>query len=196
MTAPDFEQLLSIGELVLGILLILCRKRFSQVWLKSQIGKLKPPEKEALAQVSELGYKGVLLKVEEIGLLVVGLVFVASSLSHLFFPRVESFVADVSIAIVLAVFAAGGAILIMLLILPLVWRKVNDYLNEKYAELYLQSKSRSLMEKHYAAKSIKQIDDPVLHKLQKKATIYTAICFSVLFVMILFAIWMIIRATK
>ena len=194
MLKAIFEQILTVFGLVIGMLMIIFRKRFAREWIVSQIKKAKPEEKEEIVQLRKTEYG--LEKIEEIGLLVVGLIFVISSLSDLILPQGEKYIGSAAVLLTLSIFAACGAIFVMLLILPFLWRKVGRYMKENYLEFYRKAHSPSMTDRLELMKSGEQVSDPVLRKLRMNAIIYTVIMFVILFSVLLFTLYTIVKLTS
>lgn len=191
------DKLFTVGMAIIGALLIIFRKSFVRSSFKNALKKAKSEEKEQFNMLGEIGYGGWLFKIVEVLAIIAGMFLLTSSITDLIFPAGQKYIGLVFMFFVLSLFAAGVACLFILkLILPVLNRKVNRYMSEKYAQLYLQSKSPSLKEKYEVVKSVKQIDDPVLRRLRRRAVIYAIPCFAALTLVFLLAFYAIIKVTS
>ena len=191
----DIHTLGWIGGIVLGIGLIVFRKRISRGWWAGAIKKVKPKDRDIAEQLETVGYERTIQKVEEIAILVFGLTIVIFGLCE-FVPSLNKYVHYGFTFFVLSIFAAGGAFIVIFFLLPVLTKKLNQYRKEHYAESYLRARSGSVLERLGMIKSSQLMDDPILRKLQIKAAICTGACFVALYVIFMFAFYTIYRVTS
>jgi len=191
----DIHTLGWIGGIVLGISLIILRKRLSRAWWIGALKKAKPKGRDMMEQLEKTGFERAIQQVEEIAILVFGLTLVIFGLSE-FVPSLEKYVYYGFTFFVLSIFAAGGAFIVIFFLLPVLTKKLNQYRKEHFADSLLRSHSGSVSERLGMIKPSQQMDDPILRKLQIKAAICTGVCFVTLFIIFLLVFYTIYRVTS
>lgn len=184
-----------IGGIVFGISLIILRKRLSRAWWTGALKKAKPKDRDMMEQLEKTRYELTIQKVEEIAILVFGLTIVIFGLCE-FVPSLNKYVHYGFTFLVLSVFAAGGAFIVIFFLLPVLTKKLNQYRKEHFADSYLKARCDSLSERLGMFKTSHQVDDPILRKLQIKAAIYTGVCFFLIYIVLLVALYTFIRITS
>ncbi len=180
--------------LIFGVILVVFRKQIARLNIKTEYKHAKPKQMANFKQAKKLGLLPYLSKFQEICAIVVGLIFMVWGLQELFFPQADKYVAFIFGFFGLSIFAAVGAgALTFILILPLL--KVDKYMREKYPELWEKSKSRSIRNKWEIIRLAREVDDPTLRRLPIKALICGTILFVILFIVLLFVFYVIIKAT-
>ena len=191
------DKLGSVIFLVIGIALIVCRKRIVELNLKIQYKKAKPREIKELKQAEGLGLKPFLLKFQELCYALFGLFVTGICLQELFIPKAGMYVNSFMGLFILSVFAAGATIFLTFVVLrPLLWRNVDRHLMENHPEYYQKAHSPSQRERWELVKSRKQIDDPALRKLQKQALLYMITSAGLLFFICFFGLYALIKVTS
>lgn len=191
----DIQTLGWIGGIILGIGLIVFRKRISRGWWAGALKKAKPKERDTMEQLEKAGFESIIQKVEEIAILVFGLFFVMFGLSE-FVPSLNKYVHYGFTFFVLSIFAVGGASIVIFFLLPVLTKKLNQYRKENFAESYLKARCGSVSERLGTIKSSPKMDDPVLRRLQIKAAIYTGACFFALYVIFMCSFYAIYKVTS
>lgn len=191
---------LPIIDIIVGVVTIIFRKQLARWGLKRLYKDARKKEKQQLDQIEDLGLKPFLSKCIQAIIIAVGLLFVVFGVQDLFAPDItQKYATSIFVLPILFIFATAGASLVMLrLVNPFVQRKVNRYLNEKYADLWLQSQGPSLKDRYVAFEALKQMDDTILQKLKKKASTYMVIWFAALIIVFLFVFYLLgllIKAT-
>lgn len=184
-----------IGAIVFGVGLIVFRKRLSREWWTKSLKKAKPKDRDVMEQLEKNGFERPIQKVEEIAILVFGLTLVIFGIGK-FVPLLNKYVNYSFTFLVLSVFAAIGAGIVIFFLLPVLTKKLNQYRKENYAESYLRSRCGSVSERLGMIKSSQQTDDPILRKLQIKAAICTGACFFLIYIVLLVAFYTFIRVTS
>ncbi len=191
------DKLGSVIFLVIGIVLIVYRKRIVELNLKIQYKKAKPREVKELKQAEDLGLKPFLLKFQEVCYVIVGLIFIGICLQELFLPKAGKYVNSFMGLFSLSVFAAVATIFLTCVVLrPLLWRNVDRYLAEYHPEYYRKAHSPSKSQRWELVKSRKQIDDPALRKLQKQAVLHMIMWAGPLFFLCFFGLYALIKVTS
>jgi len=187
----------SIIFLILGIALIVFRKRIVKLNLKIQYKKAKPREIKELKQAEGIGLKPFLLKFQELCYALFGLVVTGICLQELIIPQAGKYINSFMGLFILSVFAAGATIFLTFVILrPLIWRNVDRHLKKNHPEYYQKAHSPSQRERWELVKSRKQIDDPALRKLQKQALLYMIMLAGLLFFICFFGLYALIKVTS
>lgn len=176
--------------LVFGICLIILRKRFPSFLIRKNLDEIATPRakkgRRDLQQLKEMKLEGVLYKTLEIAAIIFGVLLILISISE-FFPKTEKYIDSVIVYFMLSLFAAGAASIVELIfIFPFLWKKVRKYTLDRDGILSQNVQNSSGTDKINAAMS-GPTDDPVLRALQRKAIIYSIICFVPLFLIVLFA---------
>jgi len=193
-------KVLPVIDIIVGAVFIIFRKQIARLGLKRIYKDARNKEEEQFNQIKEIGLEPLLFKCIQGSIIAVGLFFVAFGFQELFFPDVgEKYATIIFVLPILLIFAVAGASFVMLkLVNPILQRKVNRYMNEKYADLGLQSQSPSLKDKYVASEALKQMDDPILQKLKKRSSTYMVIWFAILIGVFLFVFYLLglfIKAT-
>ena len=184
--------------LVIGCGLIVFRKRFSRLLIQKQLEERETLEiNEDLQQIKEMKLEGFLQKGPEIMALVIGICILILNLPRLFLPQNQGgeYFRYVLLLIAASPFAAGLAILVeYTLMFRFLWRKVHRYAQAQYPDWHSRVNSSFGADKVNAVRA-GPTDDPVLRTLQKRAGIYSLVCFVALFVIFLFALYVIVTRT-
>jgi len=182
----------SVG-LVIGVCLIIFKKRFADLIIRKQLEERVTPKRMGYhQQLKEMKFEGILHKGLEIAAIVFGAFVVLMSISK-FSPQVDKYIRYFIAYSMLAFFAACVAAFVeFLLLFRFLWRNVHGYARQRYGDWYQSVQGSDKLN----AVSAGPTDDPVLRALQKKATIHSAVCFVVLFVIFLFAFFTIFRLTS
>ncbi|UCC22581.1 MAG: hypothetical protein JSW23_00460 [Planctomycetota bacterium] len=191
-----WDKLGVIVGLLIGINLIIFRKRFVRIMVRKQLDERTTPRtKEYRHQLKEMKLEGVLHKGLEIAAIVFGVLLVLMSIPE-FFPAADEVVSYILEFLILSLFAGCAAAIVELLVLfRFLWRKVKGYTQELYDDS-LQSVQGSCGSDIPSAVRSVPTDDPVLRGLQRRAIVYTVICFTGLYVVFLVALYAIIRLTR
>lgn len=191
-----WDKLSAILELAIGIYLIFFRKNFANITIEKQLKERKTPKSlEYQRQLKEMKGEGMLHIGIEVMSIVVGTGFVLLSISD-FFPQTNKYVTYLLGLFALSFFAAGAAALVeFLLLFRFLWRKVRKYTLDRYPDWHCSVKNSSGSDKLNTIRS-GPTDDPVLRALEKKAIIYSIVCFIPLFAFFLLAFYTIYRVTS
>lgn len=191
-----WDKLGSIIGLVIGICLILFRKGFGNIIVRKQLKErttLKTMKNRW--QLKDVKGEGILHKGIEIIVIVVGMGFILLSISELF-PQTNKYITYSIGFFMLSLCAATATILVeFLLLFRFLMRNVHKYTREHYGDRYRSVKNSSVSDKLNAT-SEETTNDPVLQALEKKAIIYSIVCFIPLFAFFLFAFYTIYRLTS
>jgi hypothetical protein len=191
-----WDKLGAIVGLLIGISLIIFRKRFVHLMVRKQFEeRTTPGTKEYRRQLKEMKLKGVLHKGLEIAAIAFGVLLVLISIPE-FFPAADKGIGYILEFLILSLFAGCAAAIVELLVLfRFLWRKVKGYTQERYGDLLQSGQESCEGDMVNAVRSI-PTDDPVLRSLQRRAIMYTAICFGALYVVFLVALYTVIRVTS
>ena len=190
------DKIGAILGLVIGIYLIIDRKSFANTIIRKQLEENTTPKTlEYQRQLKAMNGEGMLHKVIEVMSIVVGTGFLLLSISD-FFPQTNKYVTYLIGLFALSFFAAGAATLVeFLLLFRFLWRKVRKYNLDHYPNWYRSVQNSSGSDKLSSVRS-GPTDDPVLRALEKKAIIYSIVCFIPLFAFFLLAFYTIYRVTS
>jgi len=191
-----WDKLGAIVGLVIGCCMIIFRKSWADLFIQKQFEEHTTPKKiEYHQQMKEMKLEGILHKGLEIVSIAVGIFLILMSAAE-FFPQAGKYIGYFIAYSLLAFFAACAAGLIELkFIAPFLMRNIHKYTRERYGNWYRSVQNPSKSDKLNAV-SDGPTDDPVLHALRKRATIYTIVCFVALFVIFLLAFYTIFRVTS
>jgi hypothetical protein len=191
-----WDKLGAILELAVGCYLIFFCKRASALIIRKQLEERTTMKtKELRQQLKEMQLEGILHKILEVMAIVIGVGFVLLSISG-FFPQAKKYVAYLLGLFALSFFAAGAAALVeFLLLFRFLWRKVRKYNFDHRPPWHRSVQNSSGSDKLNITKS-GPTDDPILRALEKKAIIYSIVCFIPLFAFFLFAFYIIYRVTS
>lgn len=190
-----WEQLGAIVALLLGINLIIFRKRFVRIMVRKQLEeRITPRTKEYRRQLKEMKLEGVLQKGLEIAAIIFGVLLVLMSIPK-FFPTADKIVGYFLEFLILSLFAGCAAAIVELLVLfRFLWRKVKTYSQERYGDLLQHVQCSSQSDMLSAVRSM-PTDDPVLRRLKRRAIVYTMVCFGALYVVFLVTLYTVTRVT-
>jgi len=191
-----WDKLSAILELLIGCYLIFFRKKAASIIIRKQLEERTTLKtKEYQLQLKEMRLERILHKILEIMAIVIGMGFVLLSIS-VFFPQAKTYVAYSLGLFALSFFAAGASILVeFLLLFRFLWRKVRKYNVDHYPDWYRSVQNSSGSDRLSIVKN-GPTDDPVLRALEKKAIIYSIVCFVPLFAFFLLAFYTIYRVTS
>lgn len=186
----------AIIGLFIGVCLIIFRKRVRSLYLKKHFEEHTTSKKiEYQKQMQEMKLEGIFHKGLEVVSVTAGMFIVLMSAAE-FFPQAGKYIGYFIAYSLLAFFAAGAATLVeSLLLFRFLWKNVRKYVRERYGNWYRSVETSSGSDKLNAVRS-GPTDDPVLHALRKRATIYSVVCFVALFVIFLLAFYTIFRITS
>jgi len=197
MAEVNFNKALQIIGFVVGVLLIMYRKRFIRGTFRDQLRTARPSQKKQFEELRETDHERVVYKVGEVAAVIAGILIVFSTGSALFFPKIGQNVSIIWMTIIFSIFAFGGAGFIVCALSPFLTKNLDKYINEGYAELWIKKRtSPTLKEKLETMKSTSQINDPALQKLRRKALIRVVVLFVILFAVLLVGQYVIIKATS
>ena len=198
MINPLADTLWSVAFLIIGMSLIVFRKRIVKSNLKRQYRHAKHRDIEELRQAKDLGLMPGLLKFQEVCYTLVGFVVIVICLQELFLPQAFEYINTFMGLFVLSIFAICGAMFFAFFDLyPLLWRKVDKCMMENHAENYQKAHSLPAKERIEFIKTYnKKINDPILRKLQIRAIIYTVVWFVIFYIMLMFILYMAIKITS
>jgi len=182
------DKIGAIIGLMIGIFLIIFRKKFPDLLIRKQLGERATPRAEKakrnLKQLEEIGLKGVLHRTLEIVPIILGVFLILMGISEFFPAHATKYIIGLPVA---AFFAAIIAAFFELeFLFPFLWKDVQKYIRDYHGILHQDIQTSSGTDKIKAAMS-GPTDDPTLCALQRKAVIYSVICFIPLFLIILFA---------
>jgi hypothetical protein len=191
-----WDKLGAILGLAIGCYFIFFRKSVGNLMIRKQIEERTTPKAlEYQQQLKAIKGEGILHKVIEVMLIVVGTGFLLLSISE-FFPQTNKYVRYLIGLFGLSFFSAIAATLVEFLFLfRFLGRKVRKYNLDHYPDWYWSVHKSSGTDKVSAARRGPK-DDPVLRALEKKATIYSIVCFIPLFAFFLIAFYTIYRVTS
>jgi len=191
-----WDKLGAIVGLVIGVCLIIFRKRVRSLYLKKQFEEHTTPKRIVYQQqMKEMKLEGIFYKALEIISIAVGVLLILMSAAE-FFPQADQYIGYFIAYSLLAFFAACAAGLVELkFIAPFLMRNIHKYTRERYDNWYQSVQSPSKNDKLNAVRS-EPTDNLVLRALQRKAFIYLVVCFVVLFVILLFAFYTIFILTS
>ncbi len=192
-----WDKLGPILGLAIGCYFIFFRKSAGNLMIRKQLEERTTPKaKEYQHQLKEMQLEGILHKIVEIAVMTVGVGFVLLSIPELFFPQARKYFTYLLVFFMLSLFAAVAAALVeFTLISRFLFRNVRKYTRERYGDWYQSVQNSSGSDKLNAVKS-GPTDDPILHTLRKRATIYTVVCFVALFIIFLLVFYTIYRVTS
>ena len=190
------QSIFTVISILVGISLVLFRKQFVRSLFKAQMSKAGTADKERFKALEAAGYSGMLFKLLEGAAVIIGLIFIGISVSQFASRRAENIAAIVFEFIIYSIFATGGASLLILVICPFLFRKVNKYVKEKYTEQWLRLQNAPVEKKLALTKETIGEGDSVLRKLRIRASIIAGILFVIFFTILLFGQYFIIRATS
>lgn len=192
-----WDKLGAIIWLIVGCCLILFRKSFVRLMLRKQLEERDTPKtREYLRQLKETKLEGMLHKGLEIALVVFGVLSILGSIPELFFPQGRKYFVYILGFFALSLFAGGAAALVELLLLfRFLWGKVRKYTIERYPDLSKSIEGSTGSEKLNAIRSVPR-DDPVLRALERRAIIYSIVCFVPLYLIFMFVFYVIYRVTS
>jgi len=191
------DKLVQIFGILLGVCLIIFRKKLFRLLIKKQLEE-KPTQKktEYLNQIKEMKFEGVLQKGLEILAIILGSFLVIFNTIKLFFPALDRYALYLLRIFAISPFAAGLAILVeYILIFRFLWRKVHKYTQAQYPDWYSSVQNSSGSDKVNAV-GAGPTDDPALLMLQKRAGINTLVIFVALFIIFIAVIYTVIEATN
>jgi|GEM_PF-6171389 len=195
MAEAVFDKVLTVVGLIIGILLILFGKAFMRRVFADQVTGAGQKSRRLFADFSETGRISILYKAGQIGSLVVGLLFVASSLADLFFEWGRKYVAWIGIFLILSLFAAGGSILLTSGLLRFLTRKLDRYSNHNLVQQHLRRHSSPFAQSVRLPSLEGDTDDPILKRLRRR-TLYSVLAvFLIFFALFLIAQYLLIEAT-
>jgi hypothetical protein len=191
-----WNKLGAILGLTIGCCMIFFRKSYTGPIIRKQLEERTTPKtRKYRRQLKEMQFEGILHKVIEVMSIVVGSVFLLFSISD-FFPQTNKYVTYIIGLFFLSFFSAIAATLVeFLLLFRFLWRKVRKYNLDHYPDWYLSVQKSSGTDKLSAVRKGPK-DDPVLRALEKKAIIYSIICFIPLFAFFLIAFYTVYRVTS
>lgn len=186
----------AIIGLVIGVYLIFFRKSFANITIRKQLEERKTPKAlEYKRQLKAIKGEGILHKVIEGMSIVVGTVFLLLSISEIF-PQTNKYVTYIIGLLYLSFFSAIAAALVeFLLLFRFLWRKVRKYTLDRYPDWHCSVQKSSGTDKLSAIRD-GPTRDPVLRALEKKAIIYSIICFIPLFAFFMLTFYTIYRVTS
>jgi hypothetical protein len=186
----------AIIGLLIGACLIVFRKSFADLIIRKQLEEGATPRRaEYRRQLKEMKLEAILHKGLEIAAIAFGVLAVLISISELF-PQTQKYIHRFIIYFFLSFFAAGMAAIVELRFLfRFLWRRVRKYTIERYGDSYPSLHDSSASDKLNAIRAVLS-DDPILRALERRAIIYTVVCFIPLFVIFLAAFCTIIRLTS
>jgi len=182
--------------LIVGCYLILFRKSFVRLMLRKQLEERDTPKtRECLRQLKETKLEGMFHRGLEIALVVFGVLSILGSIPELFFPQGRKYFTYILVFFALSLFAGGAAALVELLLFRFLWRKVRKYTIERYPDLAESIEGSTGSDKLNAVRSVPR-DDPVLRALERRAIIYSIVCFVPLYLIFMFVFYVIYRLTS
>jgi hypothetical protein len=172
--------------LLIGGSLIVFRRGFADLIIQKQLEEGTTPERvEYSLKLKEMKFKRILHKGLEIVSIVFGIVLILMSISELL-PKIDKYIRYFLTYAILTFFAAAVAILAeVFLLFRFLWKNVRKYVRDRYGEGYQNVKSLCKTNMPNAVNT--EMNGPVLRALQRKAAIYTVICFIPLFIIFLIA---------
>lgn len=188
-------KLIAIIGLVVGLCLIIFRKKLRNRYLRKHFEeKLAPKKLEYRQQWEEMELEGILHKGLELVAIVFGVFVILMSISELFTP-VGKYIRYFITYSILTFFAACVSILIEFKLLSsFLLRNVHNYYQEHYGNSHQWNKLFGSVKINASNSEAKH--DRVLRNLQKKATVKSIICFVPLFTIILSIFLFIFIATN
>ncbi|KPL23607.1 MAG: hypothetical protein AMJ75_05775 [Phycisphaerae bacterium SM1_79] len=192
----NWDKFGAIIGLVIGVYLILFRKNFANMIIQKQLeGRKTPKTLEYQQQLKAINGEGMLHKGIEIMAIVVGTGFLLLSISEIF-PQTNKYVKYLLGLFALSLCAAtASAFVELFLLFRFLWRKVRKYTLDHYPDWHCS------VQKSYGTDKLSAIrngptDDPVLRVLEKKAIIYSIVCFIPLFAFFMLAFYIIYKVTS
>ena len=182
--------------LLIGISLIIFRKRVRSLCLKKHFEEHTTPKKiEYQQQMQEMKLEGIFHKGLEIVSIAAGMFLVMMSAAK-FFPQLGKYIGYFIAYSLVGFFAACAAALVELkFFFHFLWRHVRQYTIDRYGDSYPSLHNSSGSDKLNAISALPR-DDPTLRALERKAIIYSIVCFIPLFVIFLAAFYTIFRVTS
>ena len=192
----NWDKFGSFISLVIGVFLVFFRKNFVNMVIKKQLKERKTPKAlEYQQQLKAVRGEGILHKILEIMAIVVGTGFLLFSISEIF-PQTNKYVTYIIGLFALSFFAAAAAVLVeFFLLFRFLWRKVRKYTLDRYPDWHWSIQKSSGTDKLKAINN-GPTNDPVLRALEKKAIIYSIVCFIPLFAFFMLAFYTIYRVTS
>ena len=192
----NWDKFGSFISLVIGVFLVFFRKKFVNMIIKKQLEERRTPKAlEYQQQLKAIKGEGMLHKGIEVMAIVVGMGFILLSISELF-PQTKNYVRYLLGLFALSLCAAtASAFVELFLLFRFLWRKVRKYNLDHYPDWYWSIQKSSGTDKLRAVRN-GPTDDPVLRKLEKKAIIYSIVCFIPLFAFFLLVFYAIYRVTS
>jgi len=188
----------TIIELFFGVILIVFRKqivhindRYARIWM----GRRKKQIRDEIEKSGEHRYFYI---VQEIGYLIIGAILITLGSLELILPAAKEYVNFVlGFLILFIISAAIAGFCIFKIVNPILNRRLDRYMNDKYTTicLRLQSKSSSLAEKCEAKRSVEQLNDPIYKKLHERVKIYSIAWFVILTIALAFAFYASMKLT-
>jgi hypothetical protein len=182
--------------LLIGAGLLIFRKRFADLIIRQQLENMATPKSiQSRQQLKEMKLEGSLHKFLEIAAIVFGTLVLLISVSR-FFPQTKKYIIYILTYSMLSFLAGCVAALIELKFLfRFLWRRVRQYTIDRYGDSCPGLHSSSASDKLNAIRAVPR-DDPILRALERKAIIYSIVCFIPLFVIFLAAFYTIFRLTR
>ena len=182
--------------LLIGLILIVFRKRIRSLYLKKHFEEHITPKKvEYQHEMQKMKLEGIFHKGLEIVSLAVGMLLLLMSAAK-FFPQTSKHIGYFIAYCLIAFFAACAAGLVELIfIAPYLMRNVRKYTQERYGNGY-QTTPGFFRDKKLNATGNELMNDLVLKSLQKKALVHLIASFSALFAIFLLTFCIIFRLTS
>jgi hypothetical protein len=183
-------------SLLSGVYLIFFRKSFANMIIQKQLEERKTPKAlEHQRQLKAIKGEGMLHKGIEVMSIVVGTGFLLLSISEIF-PQTNKYVTYLLGFFALSLCAAtASAFVELFLLFRFLWRKVHKYTLDRYPDWHCSVQKSSGTDKLSAIRN-GPTNDPVLRALEKKAIIYSIVCFIPLFAFFMLVFYTIYRVTS
>lgn len=188
----------TIIELFFGVILIAFRKqivrindRYARIWM----GRRKKQIRDEIEKSGEHRYFYI---VQEIGYVIIGAILITLGSLELILPAAKEYVNFVlGFLILFIISAAVAGFCIFKIVNPILNRRLDRYMNDKYTTIWLRlrSKSSSLAEKCEAKRSVEQLNDPIYKKLHERVKIYSIAWFVILTIAFAFAFYASMKLT-
>lgn len=164
--------------------------------IQKQLEERKTPKAlEYQQQLKAINGGGMLHRGIEVMVIVVGTGFILLSISEIF-PQTNKYVKYLLGLFALSLCAAtASAFVELFLLFRFLWRKVRKYNLDHYPDWYYSVQKSSGTDKLSTVRKGPK-DDPILRALEKKAIIYSIVCFIPLFAFFMLAFYTIYRVTS
>jgi nitrogen fixation/metabolism regulation signal transduction histidine kinase len=180
----------TIIELFLGVIFIVFRKqivrindKYARIWM----GRRKKQIRDEIEKLDEHRYFYI---VQEIGYIIIGVILITLGLLELIAPAAKEYGNSVlGFLILFIISAAIAGFCIFRIVSPILNRRLDKYMNDKYATIWLQSRNSSLAEKCEAKRSVEQLNDPIYKKLNQRVKIYSIVWFIILMIAFIFTFY-------